>query len=320
MLIKGLIFKEIGNYPEIGEIEADLLLDDITVSLKAAALNHRDVWITKGQYAGIQTPCILGSDGAGMVNDKRVLIQPGFDWGSDDRFQSRQYSILGMPRNGTFANIVNISSKNVVDMPDHLSFEEGAALPLAGLTAWRALMTQGKLLKGQKLLITGIGGGVALAALKFAVHLGVEVYVTSGSRDKIDKAIVLGAVGGANYKDLNFISELKSLAGHFDVILDSAGGPDFGSYLKLCRPGGKIVVYGGTQGKVEIVPQHLYWSQVSIIGSTMGTSEEFADMITFIDQHKLKPVIDSIIPLSEYKDGFEKMNNGSQFGKIVFTI
>ncbi len=292
--------------------------DEVIIELKAAALNHRDVFIAQGQYANIQLPVILGSDGAGITGDREVIINPSINWGNMQAFQGPRFEVLGMPRNGTFAQNIIIPQSQVHEKPGHLNWPEAAALPLAGLTAFRALFKQGQLKPGQKVLITGIGGGVALFALQFALSAGAQVWGTSGSEEKINRAKNLGARGGANYKTENWHKQLDN---RFDLIIDSAGGKGFANLLSLADYGARIVVYGGTQGKVNgISPQKLFWKQVSIIGSTMGSPEDFSDMLNFVKNHKIRPIIDSSFPLLEANEAFQRMHEGLQFGKIVLDI
>jgi zinc-binding alcohol dehydrogenase/oxidoreductase len=184
---------------------------EAVVALKAAALNRRDYWITQGMYPGIMLPVVLGSDGAGVVasvgtnvdaawQGREVIIDPGLDWGDSEAAQSTKFHILGLPRDGTFADQVVVPATQLHDKPLHLTWQEAAALPLAGVTAYRALFSQGGLQRGDALLITGIGGGVATFALQFAIAAGANVWVTSSSDEKIARAVALGAKGGFNYK------------------------------------------------------------------------------------------------------------------------
>ena len=305
---------------------------EVLVQLKAAALNHRDIWIQKGQYAGLKFPVIPGSDGAGIVTEvgdavhqnwigKEVIIDPGLDWGTDPAFQSQHFSILGMPRNGTLAEFVSVPVQNLYEKPGHLSFEAAAALPLAGVTAWRALMTRAGLKSGDQCLVTGAGGGVAQFAVQFALQAGAKVWITSGSQEKIDKAISLGAEGGANYREADWSKQLKASAGSFQVIIDSAGGEGFGDLVKLAAFSGRIAFYGGTRGKFPpLSPQLIFWKQLSLMGSTMGSPEDFSAMLDFVNQSQLVPVVDQIFPLSEADQAAERMANSEQFGKIVLKI
>ena len=294
---------------------------DGLVHLRAAALNHRDLFITQGLYAGIKFPTILGSDGAGEYRGKAVVIDPSLDWGGDPKAQGRGFRVLGLPDDGTFAAQIAIPRSNIHPKPQHLDWEQAAALPLAGVTAWRVLFTRCQIKAGERVLITGIGGGVALMVLQLAIAAGAEVFVSSGSDEKIAKAVSLGAKGGANYRLPDWDKTLKKDAGGFDVVIDSAGGDGFGALLGLCNPGARIGVYGGTQGKINgLSPQPLFWKQVSILGSTMGTRLDFRRMLAFVSKHEIVPVIDSVFALSDGNEALKKMEKGDQFGKIVLRI
>lgn len=294
---------------------------DGLVHLRAAALNHRDLFITQGLYAGIKFPTILGSDGAGEYRGKAVVIDPSLDWGGDPKAQGRGFRVLGLPDDGTFAAQIAIPRSNIHPKPQHLDWEQAAALPLAGVTAWRVLFTRCQIKAGERVLITGIGGGVALMVLQLAIAAGAEVFVSSGSDEKIAKAVALGAKGGANYRLPDWDKTLKKDAGGFDVVIDSAGGDGFGALLGLCNPGARIGVYGGTQGKINgLSPQPLFWKQVSILGSTMGTRLDFRRMLAFVSKHEIVPVIDSVFALSDGNEALKKMEKGDQFGKIVLRI
>lgn len=304
----------------------------VQVRVKAAALNHRDVWITKGQYAGIKYPIILGSDGAGVVEavgrdlpadwlGRDVVVNPSFDWGTDEAAQGKEFRILGLPDNGTLAELVNVPVAQVHAMPAHLTHVQAAALPLAGLTAYRALFSRAQLRGGDRVLVTGIGGGVALFALQFARAAGCEVWVTSGSPQKLRQAEGLGARGGANYREEGWARRLKEAAGTFDVIVDGAGGPGFADLVDLAAPGGRIAIYGGTAGTIDkLTPQKIFWKQLTICGSTMGSPGDFYNMLRLVEAHKIVPVIDEVFPFADAAQAFEKMDRGGQFGKLVVEI
>ncbi|MEZ5058626.1 MAG: zinc-binding dehydrogenase [Saprospiraceae bacterium] len=295
--------------------------NEVVVELKTAALNRRDFWITKGKYPGIRYPVILGSDGCGTLDGKRVLINPNQDWGSNPQVQSSDYRILGTPENGTFAQYIAVGKDKVEKAPEHLSDEQAAALPLAGMTAYRALITKCQPTLKDKVLVTGVGGGVALFAVQFALALGCEVYVTSGSDDKISKAMEVGAKSGSNYKDENWAKDLANQAGGFDVIIDSAGGDGFSNLINLANPGARIAMYGGTRGKIDgISPQKLFWKQISWFGSTMATDEEFKKMVRFVDENKIHPIVDKVFPLEKAQEAIDYNGKGLQFGKVVLQI
>ncbi|WP_114782523.1 quinone oxidoreductase family protein [Botryobacter ruber] len=305
---------------------------EVVVQVKAAALNHRDVWIQQGRYFIKEYPAILGSDGAGIVTEvgegvtedwlgQQVLIDPTTDWGDRHNVQAADFKVLGMPEAGTFAEFVKVKAANLHPKPEHLTFEEAAALPLAGVTGYRAMFTKCGLQPGERVLITGAGGGVALLAVQFAVATGAEAWVTSGSEEKIAKAIALGAAGGISYKQENWGKELKKAATGFDVVLDAAGGEGFAQLLKLAKPGGRIAVYGGTTGLIQLVnPADIFWKQLSIFGSTMGTASDFANMVQLVRDKQLKPVIDKIFPLEETEQAMRYMEAGKQFGKIIVKV
>ena len=302
------------------------------VALKAAALNHRDVWIKIGKYAGLRYPCIPGSDGAGVVAavgpggdpawiGREVVINPGFGWGGSEAAQSPDFTILGLPRDGTFAERVAVPLVQLSAKPGHLSWEEAAALPLAGLTGWRALVSRARLAKGERVLVTGIGGGVALFALQFAVASGNEVWVTSSSDDKIARALALGARGGLRYDVGGWAEGAAKAPGPFDVIVDGAGGPGFSALLDLAAPGGRIVLYGATRGNVpEVVLRKVFWKQLSILGSTMGSPADWSAMTGFAGRNAIRPVVSDVFAFERGPEAFELMERGAQFGKIVVTL
>ncbi|MFQ3598006.1 MAG: zinc-binding dehydrogenase [Chloroherpetonaceae bacterium] len=326
--MKAAVLEGINLPLQLQSVETPSLSDNhAIVRLHAAALNHRDVWIQKGQYAGLKFPIILGSDGAGVVVEstepswigKEVILNPSLDWGDSEKAQQKSYRILGLPDNGTFAEFVKIPVGNLYEKPAHLSWTEAAALPLAGLTAYRALFSRANLQPKEKVLITGIGGGVALFGLQFALATGAQVWVTSGSDEKLSKAISLGAKGGANYRNAAWESELKSIG--FDVILDSAGGEGFLKLIELAAPGGRIVFVGATNGAPPSFPmQRIFWKQLSIFGSTMGSPKDFSQMLEFVKSHQVVPIVSDVLSLSDAEQALQKMNDARQFGKIVLHI
>lgn len=321
------------NQLEIAEIAAPTpAAGEALVAIQAAALNHRDVWIKLGQYAGLKFPCTPGSDGAGVVSavgegvdaswiGREVIINPSFGWGEDERAQGKEFSILGLPRSGTLAEKIAVPVGQLTAKAGHLSWTEAAALPLAGLTAWRALMTRAQLTPEDRVLISGIGGGVALFALQFAVTHGAEVWVTSGSTKKIARAVELGAKGGANYTEPDWAPGLAKTAGDFNVIIDSAGGPGFEALIDLAAPGGRIAFFGATRGNPPVLPMRkIFWRQLSLLGSTMGAPSDWWAMTNFVSQRQLRPVVSDVIPLVRAGEAFDLMERGEQFGKIVVTM
>jgi len=302
------------------------------VQVKAAALNRRDYWITAGKYAGIKYPTILGSDGAGIVAEvgsgadkhwigKEVIINPGYGWGDHDDYQSDDFKILGLPADGTLAEYVKVGTEYLHPKPTYLTWEQAAAIPLGGLTTYRALFTKGKAKKGDRVLVTGVGGGTGTFALQFAVAAGCQVFVTSGSGEKIERARQFGASAGVNYKAQDWAEQLLQLSGGFDVIIDSALGDGFAKLPDLCRPGGRIVIFGGTAGNIPpLNGRKIFWRQLQIIGTMMGSPDDFKAMLELVNEHRIVPVIDEVFPLSRANEAVAKMENSSQFGKIVITV
>lgn len=317
--MKAIVFRNIHQLPEIEEI--DYSCEGIKVNLQCAAFNHRDVWITKGLYPGLKPGTIMGADGMGMYEDKRVLISPGIEWGNSEAYQSSNYRVLGVPDHGTFAESIYVHPNQIIEVPAHLSDEEAAALPVAGVTAYRALMAKCKLVKGENVLITGIGGGVALMAGLIAMAAGANVFFTSGDQHKIDKALALGFKAGANYKEEGWVNTIQEASGGIDVVIDSAGGDGFASLIKLCNYGARVAFYGGTKGKINgLNPQLIFWKQISIFGTTMGSDKDFSEMVDFVSAHKIRPVVHEVLTFDDYKKGFQIMEEGSQFGKICLKI
>ncbi len=329
--MKALVLTEPGKI-EVKEMPKPTLgAGKALVKIKAAALNRRDDWIREGKYPNIRYGCIDGSDGAGVVEEvfdeaaknwvgKEVVINPNIDWGPDPDAQSGKYTILGMPVSGTFAEYVAVGVDRLHDKPLHLDFLQAAALPLGGLTAFRALFKKGGLSAGQNVLISGFGGGVAQFAFLFAKAAGAHVYVSSGSDEKIEKAMKLGAKGAYNYKRSNY-DELWKTKGGFDLVIDSAGGDQLNNFIKMLRPQGKIVFYGATNGlpsKIDLY--RMFWNQLSLIGTTMGNDNEFEEMLSFASRHQIRPIIDSIRPFSKIAESFGDITKPHKVGKIVFQV
>jgi NADPH:quinone reductase-like Zn-dependent oxidoreductase len=288
--------------------------------VEAAALNHRDQYIREGLYSKIALPAILGSDAVGHVGERRVLINPMLDWGSDPRAQAPKGRVLGMPEHGTLAEYIAIGTDRLWDAPSHLSAAAAAALPLAGLTTWRALFTQGELRAGQRVLITGIGGGVATMAMVLAVAAGAEVHVTSTKQWKLDRAREHGVTHGVLTTESGWSDALKKHVGGYDLVIDSVGGPLMNDLTNVLIPGGMLVSYGSSAGFVPQMNMHrVFWKQLRIIGSTMGTDDDFTRMLAFVSEHRLEPIVDVVLPLERAVEGFERMRTGEQFGRIVIT-
>ena len=308
----------------------------VLVRLHAAALNHRDVFIQRGQYAGIRLPCTLGSDGAGTVAahgaavppdtpavGAAVVINPGWGWGDNPRAQGRDFRVLGMPDPGTWAEYIAVPASYLRPRPAHLGWAEAAALPLAGLTAYRAAFVRAQAQAGERVLVTGVGGGVALLAAQLCAAQGCQVWVTSGDEAKLARALALpGIRGGTNYRADNWEKTLVQQAGgSFDVIIDSAGGSAFGALLDAAAPGGRIVFYGGTLGAIpQLPPAKVFWKQLSLLGSTMGSPADFDALLALVAAHKITPIVDEIFPLTAAEAALRRLEAGGQFGKIVLAL
>lgn len=313
------------SFPELQSGEA-------LVKVKAAALNHRDQFIREGLYPGIQYPSILGSDACGLVEDvkdpnnqtwvgREVIINPSLNWGTQEAAQSRDFQILGMPSNGAFAEYLVVPVKNLYPKPGHLSAAQAAALPLAGLTGYRAVMVKGQLRPAQKLLITGIGGGVAQMVLQMASAKNADVYVTSGENAKLERAKELGALDGVNYKQNDWGKQLKRRSGGFDLVIDSAGGEQWNTLIELLNPGSQLVFYGATLGRPQNLNIHkVFWKQLTLQGTTMGSDQDFEAMLDFMEKHRVVPTVDSIRPFDNIIEAFDQMKAGAQFGKLVVKM
>jgi len=338
--MKAAVLKQTGPVENLSEnisVE-DILLpeineDEVLIKILSASLNHRDLWITEALYSKIKLPIVLGSDGAGTIHSKginvkdlepgdEVIINPGINWGEHENFQSKEFKILGMPDNGTLSEYVKVNKDYIFKKPAHLTFEEASALPLAGITAFRSLFKKAVIKNNENVLITGIGGGVATFAMVFALKAGANVFVTSGHDHKIEKAISYGAKNGVNYRNNEWDKKILNLAGdNINVVIDGAGGVNFQKCVDICSYGARIVCYGATSGSVKEFSIHkVYWKQLKLMGSTMGSQKDFEDMIRFINEHKVKPVIDKTFDLAEVYKAFERMSHSEQFGKIAISL
>ncbi|EJT48222.1 hypothetical protein A1Q1_02788 [Trichosporon asahii var. asahii CBS 2479] len=316
--------------------------NQVLVRLKAAALNHRDLFIRQHLYPGIGFDHALLADGVGVVTEvgsgapqdlkgRNVLVMPFRNWEDDEQGPGSDFHVAGgtaASDSGTGRDYMVIDASDVVPAPPHLSAVEAAALPLAGLTGWRAFVTKsGAAQKGKNVLITGIGGGVALQVLQFAVAMGVNAYVTSGSEEKLQKAKELGAKGGVNYKTQGWEKELKKQLPkdrpYLDAIVDGAGGDVVSKGVKLLRTGGVIAQYGMTVGPKMDWTMNAVLANLELKGSTMGSKKEFNEMVKFVAEHKIRPVISttgSLDDMNSVEELFTIMKEGRNFGKLVIKI
>jgi NADPH:quinone reductase-like Zn-dependent oxidoreductase len=311
------------------------------VKLSAAALNHIDIWNRLGVTGvRIAMPHILGADGAGVVVDvsqgvehvrvgDRVCLYPPTGCGhcefclTDRDFMCFRLRVLGERLEGTYAQYVKLPAKNCFPIPTGYSFEEAAAFPLVFITLWRMLITNARLEPGETILILGIGGGVASASLRVAKKIGARVIVTSGSNEKLERARDLGADYGINHGSKDFVEEVQALtAGRgVDVVFDPIGGEFWRKSLASLARGGRLVTCGATaDGEPIDDVAAICAKELKIYGSTLGSREEFHQVIDFLNTAQIKPVIDSIFPLEDAAGAQLHLENARQFGKIILRI
>jgi len=305
---------------------------EVRVAIRAASVNHREMWIARGLYPGMVVPCTMGCDGAGVVEKlgegvsgvaagDEVVIYPARDWGPNRHAPGAQFGLLGMPHAGTIAEYICVPAENLAPKPAGMSWEEAAATVLTGLTAWRALMFKGRLQPGETLLISGVGGGVATFGLAFAVALGAKVYVTGESQDVLDRAMEMGALGGLLYTDPDWRKQVGKLTGGIDVVLDGAPAPSYANYVRAINPGARIVIYGSTAGdKFEVTATGIFLKSASIVGSQVGDPQDFKDMLAFVGKHSIRPVIERSFPLDEAREALLYLEQQHKFGKVVVTV
>ena len=295
---------------------------EVLISLRAASLNHLDLWIRKG-LPSVPKPRILGADGAGVVvsgdgyaEGERVVINPGLDRGTG------RISVVGEHFDGTHAELIALPREQVYPIPDGLSFEEAAAFPLVFETAYRMLVTRAALRDGETVFIWGIGSGVATAALQIAKALGARVIVTSSSDEKLARARELGADDTINHSDDDVKARMKELTkGGADIVVEHVGEATWRTSLDVAAQGGRIVVCGATTGPNPPAGLHrVWWKQLSILGSTMGTKDDFEGAYGLVREGRAKPVVDSVFPLAEARAAHERLEAADQLGKIVLRI
>jgi len=311
------------------------------VQLKTAALNRIDLWNREGLTGmDIALPHILGADGAGIVaevgeqvhNVKKgdaVCLYPPSGCGqceycfTDREFMCIRLRALGERLQGTYAEYVKLPAANCFPIPPGLSFEEAAAFPLVFLTVWRMLVTNAELKPGEHVLILGIGGGVATAALQIARHMGAHIFVTSSSDEKLELAKNWGADHGINYLRSDFAKEVKALTGKrgVDVVVDCVGGESWVKSLAALARGGRLATCGATAGaNPQTDIRRIFWNHLKIFGSTLGSREEFRQLLAFMQLSKVRPIVDQIFSLKDVAAAQRRLEEGKQFGKIVLQI
>jgi zinc-binding alcohol dehydrogenase/oxidoreductase len=304
---------------------------EVRVRLAAAALNHRELWIARGQYPGMRLPCTLGCDGAGVIDSvgpgvggatagTEVALYPGLRWGSNPELPSAEFGLLGMPGPGTVAEYICVPAENAVAKPPSLDFSEAAATGLGGLTAWRGLVTKARLRPGECVLITGVGGGVATFALQFAVALGARAFVTSRSPDSLEKAQSMGAAGGFNYQDPDWRKAVAKATGGIDVVFDGAPAASYAHYARALNLGARVVLYGSTAGpQMTVNVPELFLKNIALLGTNVGNLPEYRAMLAFVEQHRLRPVIDRAFGFDAAADALTYLDSAHRFGKVTIV-
>lgn len=315
--------------------------DDVIVRLEAASLNHIDLWNRKGLTGmKVEFPHILGADGAGVVQGvgsavqhvkqgDSVCLYPPVGCGRCEfcatarEFMCIRLRVLGEGMKGTYAEQVKVPAANCFPVPPGYSFAEAAAFPLVFVTIWRMLITNAQLRPGEKVLILGIGGGVALAALQIAKAMNAWVAVTSSSDEKLKKAKDLGADYGLNYTQSDFSREIRARTDKrgVDVVVDCIGGESWAKSLATLVKGGRLVTCGATAGANPPTDiRRIFWNHLSIFGSTLGSREEFRQVLNFVDTARLKPILDRTFSLADAAAAQTRLEQRGQFGKIILTM
>jgi NADPH:quinone reductase-like Zn-dependent oxidoreductase len=311
---------------------------EVAVRVRAVGLNRLDLWTAQGTLPlEHDFPHVLGADAAGEIEElgegvrapapgSKVIVNPGISCGACEFCRAGEQSlcttfeILGEHVGGSLAERIVVPVANVFPMPQHLSFAQAAALGITFVTAYRMLFPRGRFVPGEWLLITGIGGGLALSLFQLALPGAGKIFVTSSSRDKIDKAIALGAEAGVDYTNEDVGKSVRWLTSKrgVDLVVDSASGPTTDSLLRALRQGGRIVIAGATAGgRGEIDLRRVFWNQLEIIGSTMGSVRDFSDMLRLVAGSKLEPIIDKTFAFEDGVAALEYLDSGQQFGKVV---
>jgi NADPH:quinone reductase-like Zn-dependent oxidoreductase len=346
--VKAVLFQKHGN-PDVLSYsdfpDPSPTPDQILVEIKAVALNHLDLFVRKGVPGlKLKMPHILGSDISGVIADtgenvsskfeigQRIVIDPSVSCNTcefcirGEESLCPQYQIIGEHIRGGYAQFISVNEENIVPVPDsvNLDFEETAAVPLTFMTAWRLMITKARIRPGDDILIIGIGGGVALAAMQIAKIAGARVFVTSSSNEKLEKAQTLGADGTINYIETpEFQKEVFQMTDGrgVDTVFDSVGEATWDTSLRCLRKGGRLVTCGATSGPNAVTNvNRVFWRQLEILGSTMASRAELRDVLKLVWTGKLKPVIDRVIPLEHAKKAHEALEHGEQFGKIVLRV
>ena len=302
---------------------------EVTVEVKAASVNHLDVWVRRG-LPGITYPRILGCDAAGVVREtgQRVLVNPATSCGTCEFCSDgqkplcRQYAIWGEHRDGTYAQLMCVPRANAIPIPDSLSFEEAAAAPLVFLTAWRMMIGRGRLKPSEDVLIWSAGAGVGTVCVQFAKRAGARVFATASSDEKCEKLMALGADIVLNHAREDVVQRVKELTAKrgVDLVADYIGKETWAKSVSCLRRGGRIVTCGATSGYDPVEDlRHVFYRQLEIIGCTMGSDKELEDALRLLFRGEVRPVLDSVLPMKEAAEAHRRLENRKAFGKIVLT-
>ena len=289
---------------------------EVLIRLRAASLNRLDLWVRQG-LPSVPKPRILGADGAGVdESGRRVVINPGIEHGD-------KITVIGEHTDGTHAELIAVPTSNVYELPDQISFEAAAAFPLVFETVYRMLVTRAGLQEGEWVLVWGAGSGIGSASLVIAKALGAHVVATSSSDQKLERAQELGADAVVNHQDGDVVAAVRDATGRrgVDVVVEHVGEATWQTSLQAVRLQGRITVCGATSGPNPKAALHrVWWKQLTILGSTMGTKADFEAVYGLVTSGKAKPIVDSVFPLADARAAHERMESGEQFGKIVLSI
>ena len=306
----------------------------VAIAIRAASINHLDLFLAQGLQRDIKPPRVIAADGAGVVQasgdpawrpgDEVVVYPVVCDWECEwcragENVRCPHFGVIGEHSDGTACELLHVDARNVFPKPNALSWTETAAFPLTFLTAWRMLTTRARLHAGEKVLVVGAGAGVAVAAIRIAVHLGARVFATSRSEAKRQKALELGAEAVFDSTEFSKPVRLAS-GGGVDVVFEHVGPATLAESMRSVVMGGRVVTCGSTSGvKAEIMMPRLFWGQMDLLGSTMGNAGEFRAVLQAIDDG-LRPVVDSVYPLGEVQAALQRLDAAEQFGKVVLSV
>ncbi|MFQ5891926.1 MAG: zinc-binding dehydrogenase [Candidatus Methanofastidiosia archaeon] len=342
--MKAVVFHEHGGPEKLSYEEVEnptIEPTEVLLKVRACALNHLDLHVRRGVHGlKLKLPHILGSDISGVVDkvgeevfgveeEQHVVVDPGLSCGKCEFCLQGQdslcirYRIIGEHVRGGYAEFLKVPGKNVIPLPDEFSFEDAAAVPLVFMTAWRMLVSRGKLKPGEDILILGASGGVGTASVQIAKLCGLRVFATTSSEEKTKKLLKLGADHIIDYTRVDFAKEIRDLTKKrgVDVVMDCVGATTWKQSLKSLAKNGRLLTCGATTGpNPQTDLRYIFWNQLHIIGSTMGTKKELLDVLKLVWQRKLKPVVDRVLPLRDARKAHELMETRAQFGKLVLRV